>query len=87
MKYKISLTSIFYLQCRDEKWALVPSEVSVCENNFVLTNPYTQVKSGYNHDFNRLDFAICNPELTYTVSPYQTKYKKVLKHLNNYKNQ
>lgn len=25
--------------------------------------------------------------IIYTVSPYQTKYKKVLKHLNNYKNQ
>jgi len=45
---------------------------SEMSDSSVLTNTETQVKSGYNHDFNRLDFAICNPELTYTVSPYQT---------------
>ncbi|MCR4879341.1 MAG: iron-containing alcohol dehydrogenase [Bacilli bacterium] len=45
---------------------------SEMSNSSVLTNTETHVKSGYNSDFNRLDFAICNPELTYTVSPYQT---------------
>ena len=45
---------------------------SEMSDSSVLTNTETQAKSGYNHDFNRLDFAICNPELTYTVSPYQT---------------
>lgn len=45
---------------------------SEMSDSSVLTNTKTQAKSGYNHDYNRLDFAICNPELTYTVSPYQT---------------
>ena len=45
---------------------------SEMSDSSVLTNSDTKMKSGYNHDFNRLDFAICNPELTYTVSPYQT---------------
>ena len=45
---------------------------SEMSDSSVLTNEATQSKSGYNHDYNRLDFAICNPELTYTVSPYQT---------------
>ncbi len=33
---------------------------------------HQDMKRGYNSDFNRCQFAICNPELTYTVSPYQT---------------
>ena len=45
---------------------------SEMSDSSVLTNTATHSKSGYNHDFNRLDFAICNPELTYSVSPYQT---------------
>ncbi len=45
---------------------------SEMSDSSVLTNTELHVKSGYNHDFNRLDFAICNPELTYSVSPYQT---------------
>ena len=45
---------------------------SEMSDSSVLSNPETKQKSGYNSDFNRLDFAICNPELTYTVSPYQT---------------
>ena len=45
---------------------------SEMSDSSVLTNKALKAKSGYNHDFNRLDFAICNPELTYTVSPYQT---------------
>ncbi len=38
----------------------------------VLTNTQINVKKGCTTDFNRCLFAICNPELTYTVSPYQT---------------
>ena len=45
---------------------------SEMSNSGVITNPETHVKRGTNSDFNRFDFAICNPELTYTVSPYQT---------------
>ena len=49
--------------------AAAGSEMS---NSAVITNPDTHVKKGYNSDFNRFDFAICNPELTYSVSKYQT---------------
>ena len=49
--------------------AAAGSEMS---NSAVITNPETHVKKGYNSDFNRFDFAICNPELTYSVSKYQT---------------
>ena len=45
---------------------------SEMSNSAVITNPEVGIKSGYNSDMNRLDFAICNPELTYTVSKYQT---------------
>ena len=38
----------------------------------VLTNSKTKEKNGYLSDFNRFDFVIENPELTYTVSKYQT---------------
>ena len=38
----------------------------------VISNPETHEKRGNNSDLNRFDFAICNPELTYSVSPYQT---------------
>lgn len=38
----------------------------------VITNPDTGEKRGYNSEFNRMDFAIENPELTYSVSAYQT---------------
>ena len=41
-------------------------------NSCVITNPETGEKRGYGSSFNRMDFAIENPELTYTVSPYQT---------------
>ena len=45
---------------------------SEMSNSCVITNEETHEKRGYNSDFNRLDFAIMNPELTYTVSKYQT---------------
>lgn len=38
----------------------------------VISNEEFHMKRGYNSDFNRCKFAICNPELTYTVSKYQT---------------
>ncbi len=38
----------------------------------VITDLTTGIKRGYNSRCNRLDFAIENPELTYTVSAYQT---------------
>ena len=47
----------------------VGSEMS---SSCVITNPETGEKRGYNSRFNRMDFVIENPELTYTVSAYQT---------------
>ena len=49
--------------------AAAGSEMS---NSCVITNPDTGEKRGYGCSCNRMDFAIENPELTYTVSPYQT---------------
>ena len=49
--------------------AAAGSEMS---NSCVITNTETNEKRGYGCSCNRMDFAIENPELTYTVSPYQT---------------
>ena len=49
--------------------AAAGSEMS---NSCVITNDETKEKRGYNSDCNRMDFAIMNPELTYSVSKYQT---------------
>ncbi|MFA5481701.1 MAG: iron-containing alcohol dehydrogenase, partial [Bacilli bacterium] len=38
----------------------------------VISNDETNTKRGFNSDIIRPLFAICNPELTYTVSKYQT---------------
>ncbi len=38
----------------------------------VVTNEDTQLKRGFNADVNRPLFALCNPELTYTVNKFQT---------------
>jgi len=38
----------------------------------VITNPEVQLKRSLNHDLLRPIYAFMNPELTYTVSPYQT---------------
>jgi hypothetical protein len=38
----------------------------------VITNENGWLKRGYNSDFNRPLFAIMNPELTYTLPPFQT---------------
>ena len=45
---------------------------SEMSNSCVISNDSTKEKRGCNGDFNRIDFAICNPELTYSVSSYQT---------------
>lgn len=45
---------------------------SEMSDSCVITNPETGEKMGYSCSCNRMDFAIENPELTYTVSPYQT---------------
>lgn len=49
--------------------AAAGSEMS---SSAVITNMEINMKRGYNSDFNRCKFAIMNPELTYSVSPYQT---------------
>ena len=49
--------------------AAAGSEMS---NSCVITNSETGEKRGYNCSNNRMDFAIENPELSYTVNPYQT---------------
>ena len=45
---------------------------SEMSDSSVISNYKTQVKKGYGSPFNRFDIAIENPELTYSVSPYQT---------------
>lgn len=45
---------------------------SEMSNSCVITNSETGEKRGYGSSCNRMNFAIENPELTYTVSPYQT---------------
>ncbi|MDO4622675.1 MAG: iron-containing alcohol dehydrogenase [Eubacteriales bacterium] len=49
--------------------AAAGSEMS---NSCVITNTELGMKRGYGCSCNRMNFAIENPELTYTVSPYQT---------------
>lgn len=45
---------------------------SELSNSCVITNDETNVKSGFNSDLIRPKFSVLNPELTYTVSKYQT---------------
>ena len=45
---------------------------SELSNSCVITNDETQVKSGFNNDIIRPLFSIMNPELTFTVSRFQT---------------
>lgn len=45
---------------------------SEMSDSCVITNEATGQKTGFGHPCNRMDFAIENPELTFTVSPYQT---------------
>ena len=49
--------------------AAAGSEMS---DSCVITNMDTGDKRGYRHSFNRMNFAIENPELTFTVNAYQT---------------
>ena len=49
--------------------AAAGSEMS---NSCVITNPETKEKRGYGSPLNRMDFAIENPELTFSVNAYQT---------------
>lgn len=49
--------------------AAAGSEMS---SSCVITNSETGQKMGYGSSLNRMNFVIENPELTYTVSPYQT---------------
>ena len=49
--------------------AAAGSEMS---SSAVITNMELNMKRGFNSDFNRCKFAIMNPELTYSVSAYQT---------------
>lgn len=45
---------------------------SEMSSSAVITNEEQQLKRGYNSPLHRPLFALCNPELTYTVSKYQT---------------
>lgn len=45
---------------------------SEMSNSCVITNSETGEKRGYGCSANRMNFAIENPELTFTVNPYQT---------------
>lgn len=45
---------------------------SEMSSSAVISNTELNMKRGYNSDVNRCAFAICNPELTYSVSKYQT---------------
>ena len=45
---------------------------SEMSNSAVITNTELNLKKGFSTELNRCKFAILNPELTYTLSPYQT---------------
>ena len=45
---------------------------SEMSSSAVITNMELNMKRGYNSEFNRCKFAICDPSLTYSVSAYQT---------------
>ena len=45
---------------------------SEMSNSAVVTNMELNMKKGITTEFNRCLFAVCNPELTYSVSKYQT---------------
>lgn len=45
---------------------------SEMSSSAVITNMELNMKRGFNSEFNRCKFAIMNPELTYSVSEYQT---------------
>ncbi|MCQ2795313.1 MAG: iron-containing alcohol dehydrogenase [Bacilli bacterium] len=45
---------------------------SEMSNSAVITDEKTKEKRGFNSPFNQMDFSIENPDLTLTVTPYQT---------------
>lgn len=45
---------------------------SEMSSSAVITNEELSMKRGFNSEFNRCLFAICNPELTYSVDKFQT---------------
>lgn len=45
---------------------------SEMSNSCVIQDDELGIKAGYGNDLNRPLFAICNPEYTFSVSPYQT---------------
>ena len=45
---------------------------SEMSSSAVITNTELNMKRGFNSELNRCLFAVCNPELTYTVNKYQT---------------
>lgn len=45
---------------------------SELSNSCVMMDDKTGIKQGFNHDLNKPLFAVCNPELTYSVDKYQT---------------
>ncbi|MDR2480038.1 MAG: iron-containing alcohol dehydrogenase [Treponema sp.] len=50
----------------------IPAAGSESSNSCVITDERGPWKRGVNHECNRPVFAILNPELTYTLPPYQT---------------
>ncbi|TCL69310.1 hypothetical protein EDC14_10127 [Hydrogenispora ethanolica] len=50
----------------------IPAAGSESSRSSVITNEEGWLKWGLNSDFNRPRFAIMNPELTYSLPPYQT---------------
>jgi alcohol dehydrogenase YqhD (iron-dependent ADH family) len=50
----------------------IASAGSESSDSCVISDPATKIKRGFNNPINRPLFAIEDPELTYTVSPYQT---------------
>jgi Uncharacterized oxidoreductases, Fe-dependent alcohol dehydrogenase family len=50
----------------------LPATGSEASNSCVITNENGWYKKGLSTDFNRPKFAIMNPELTYTLPPFQT---------------
>lgn len=69
----------YFLKIREPKKTLNKAAIltlaaagSEMSNSCVITNSKTGEKRGFSCSCNRMNFAIENPELTYTVSPYQT---------------
>lgn len=70
---------LFHLHEKTPKQALpigviltISAAGSELSNSCVISHPQSRIKNGFNADCVRPIFAIMNPELTYTVSPYQT---------------